>query len=95
MALVHQRRHLEGQYQLFVGRLVEQPGCGEVPGSSLGEVLRPQHPDVVAVDRLGLLLVEARRVRVDVLDVASAMNSSSENTSRSGLIDAAEQGEVD
>ncbi len=28
-----------------------------------------QHPDVVAVDRLGLLLVEARGVRVDVGDV--------------------------
>ncbi len=36
---------------------------------ALGEVLLPQHPDVVAVDRLGLLLVETGRVRVDVDNV--------------------------
>ena len=34
-----------------------------------GEVGGLQHPDVIAVDRLGLLLVEAGRVRVDVGDV--------------------------
>ena len=41
----------------------------QVVHDARGEVGGLQHPDVVAVDRLGLLLVEARRVRVDVDDV--------------------------
>ena len=46
-----------------------RPAPCEVRHDARGEVRGLQHPDVVAVDRLGLLLVEARRVRVDVDDV--------------------------
>ena len=49
--------------------VVDDAGGLEVRHGARGEVADLELPDVVAVDRLGLLQVEARRVRVDVLDV--------------------------
>ena len=69
-ALLHEgRRGI--QRLLLVGRerIVHEVGGGQVGNEAGGEIGCLEHADVVAVDRLGLLLVEAGRVRVDVGDV--------------------------
>ena len=72
-ALLDERCGSEREHELLVRRLrlarAEDVGLDEVRQHPLREVLLGEHPDVVAVDRLGLLLVEAGGVRVDVDDV--------------------------
>ena len=70
-ALLHERRGLDEHRPpapALIG-IVDGAGRLQVRHGARGEVADVEQADVVAVDRLGLLQVEARRVRVDVLDV--------------------------
>src|SRR5690606_16864613 len=64
-AFLHEGGRLGEQYTV----LTAVDDTSEIGQQPLSEIVRFEHPDVVAVDRLGLLLVEAGRVRVDVFHV--------------------------
>ena len=55
------------EVRVRVGR--DQAGGVQVRDQPVAEVVGREHADVRGVDRLGLLQVEPRRVRVDVGDV--------------------------
>jgi hypothetical protein len=68
-------------------RILDQTGGVQIRNEPVGEVLGGEHADVVAVDRLGLLLVEAGGIGVHVDDVERGDELLEENTSRSAAID--------
>ena len=85
-ALLHERRGLD-EHAPPARRVIgvsTAPAACEVRHGAGGELADAEQADVVAVDRLGLLQVEARRVRVDVLDVERRRRTPrGVNTSRS------------
>ena len=80
-------------YQLRgLGELrIVQPGVvrvgGEVRPQPFGEVLGGQQPNVIGVQRVGLLLIEAGRIELTSTTSNAATISSRLNTSRSSAID--------